>query len=173
VAATSLLPCRPFSCRFPSLRSLVISIAVSLTCHRSVSPAVAPEKSKRQAEFSASIESKISVMRDPMREGRTGSRRSMKKKEGEREREREGRKEGGRSSRARFFSPRESAKWSALPIITFSFHANNANVTRRSPKDIEREKITRADDSRRNAGEREKQPHNSASCTRAATWPAE
>lgn len=39
-----------FSCRFPLLHSLVISIAVSLTCHRSVSPAVAPEKSKRQAE---------------------------------------------------------------------------------------------------------------------------
>lgn len=49
---------------------------------------------------------------------------------------------------------------------------NNAEVTRRSPKDIEREKITRTDDSRWNAGGWEKQPHNSASCTRA-TWPVE
>jgi len=67
----------------------------------------------------------------------------MKKKEGGRE----GELEGGCFSRARFFSPRESAEWSAVPIITSSFYGNNADVTRRSPKDIEREKITRADDS--------------------------
>jgi len=60
-------------------------------------------------------------------------------------------------------SPWESAKWSTVPIITSSFYGNNAEEQDIPPKDIEREKITRTDDSR-SAGGREKQPHNFASC---------
>jgi len=82
---------------------------------------------------------------------------SPRKRERERGGERDRKKEKESSSFSRMvFSPWESAKWSAVPIITSSFYGNNAEVTRHSPKDIEREKITRADDSRWNVGGREK-----------------